>query len=56
MAKTEEKLYGGWEYVCKSCQLIYHVYGSRLRCDQCNHNLKLVPPEKVIELLKEWGN
>jgi len=52
--KTEDKLYEGWQYVCTHCQLIYQVYGSSLRCDICNRKLKMVSPEKITQLPKNW--
>lgn len=52
--KTEDKIWEGWQYVCKSCELVYQVYGDRLLCDLCNRHLKLVPPEEVKRLLEKW--
>jgi len=48
--KTQDKLFEGWEYVCKHCRLIYQVYGSSLRCDICNRKLKLVSMEEVAKI------
>lgn len=52
--KRDDKLAEDWQYVCKSCELVYQVYGDRLRCDLCNGHLKLVPPEEVTRLLETW--
>ena len=30
------------EMYCKKCDLIYQVWGSRKRCDICNHKLQAV--------------
>ncbi len=43
------------EYVCKSCKLVYGVYGSRKRCDLCNRRLKLTSKNDVLRLLEVWG-
>ncbi len=48
--KAEDKLYEDWQYACKPCRLIYHVYGSSLRCDICNRKLKLIPPGEVTKM------
>lgn len=35
------------ELVCKSCGLIYMVYGSRKRCDLCNTELSLAVGDEL---------
>ena len=43
------------EYICRKCQLVYIVYGSRLRCDNCDAKLQKIKGENLQHLLEKWG-